>query len=95
MFQEWGYLGKLLNEFGMVFQKWTLSKTSMEIALISIMELAKSFISLIWTLMGKLVLISRLKSWQKLKTKLTISINELTKTQINGIKMLILNFVEV
>jgi hypothetical protein len=45
--------------------------------------------------MGKLVLISRLKSWQKLKTKLTISINELTKTQINGIKMLILNFVEV
>jgi hypothetical protein len=88
-------LGKLLNEFGMVFQKWTLSKTSMEIALISIMELAKSFISLIWTLMGKLVLISRLKSWQKLKTKLTISINELTKTQINGIKMLILNFVEV
>ena len=67
----------------------------MEIALISIMELAKSFISLIWTLMGKLVLISRLKSWQKLKTKLTISINELTKTQINGIKMLILNFVEV
>ena len=88
-------MGKLLNEFGMVFQKWTLSKTSMEIALISIMELAKSFISLIWTLMGKLVLISRLKSWQKLKTKLTISINELTKTQINGIKMLILNFVEV
>jgi hypothetical protein len=88
-------LGKLLNEFGVVFQKWTLSKTSMEIALISIMELAKSFISLIWTLMGKLVLISRLKSWQKLKTKLTISINELTKTQINGIKMLILNFVEV
>ena len=88
-------MGKLLNEFGMVFQKWTLSKTSMEIALISIMELAKSFISLIWTLMGKLVLISRLKSWQKLKKKLTISINELTKTQINGIKMLILNFVEV
>lgn len=88
-------MGKLLNEFGVVFQKWTLSKTSMEIALISIMELAKSFISLIWTLMGKLVLISRLKSWQKLKTKLTISINELTKTQINGIKMLILNFVEV
>ena len=88
-------MGKLLNEFGMVFQKWTLSKTSMEIALISIMELAKSFISLIWTLMGKLVLISRLKSWQKLKTKLTISINELTKTQIKGIKMLILNFVEV
>ena len=88
-------MGKLLNEFGVVFQKWTLSKTSMEIALISIMELAKSFISLIWTLTGKLVLISRLKSWQKLKTKLTISINELTKTQINGIKMLILNFVEV
>ena len=88
-------MGKLLNEFGVVFQKWTLSKTSMEIALISIMELAKSFISLIWTLMGKLVLISRLKSWQKLKTKLTISINELTKTQINGIKMLILNFVGV
>ena len=86
---------KLLTESGMVFQKWILSKTTIEIALISIMEPAKSFISLIWILTAKLVLISRLKNWQKLKTKFAIYGNELIKTQLNGKKMLILNFVAV